>query len=137
MVIVKLLAAVLFFANVDLQIGEATVTVQLYRIVWLLFVHEAMTANYQGFFVTIETLSDLTADLAVLATAIAAMISADSINLDETALLPPIVAITSFLLLGVRKYEVEGRKDRVLTRFVEGFSQIGWLACIAVVAIFQ
>ena len=84
-----------------------------------------------------ETLADLTADLAVLATAIAAMISADSINLDETAFLPPLVAITSFLLLGVRKYEVEGRKDRVLTRFVEGFSQIGWLACLAVVAIFQ
>ena len=46
MVAVKLLAAVLFFANADLQIGEAAVTVQLYRLVWLIFVHEAMTANY-------------------------------------------------------------------------------------------
>lgn len=79
----------------------------MYRLAWLLFVHEAMTANYQGFFVTMETLAELTADLAVLAASIAAMISADSISLndDETAMLPPLVAITSYLLLSVRSYE--------------------------------
>ena len=49
----------------------------MYRMATLIVLNKTMAANYKGFFVTMESLANLTADLVVIAAIIAAMVSMD------------------------------------------------------------
>lgn len=77
MIAIKIMTAVLFFVNADFKVGHASFVMQMYRLATMIVLQKTMAANYRGFFVTMESMINLTADLAVIAAAIAAMVSMD------------------------------------------------------------